>query len=629
MKTKSLSSRLSLYIIVASALLLLGSVGVIALLSSKGLKTAVIADVTKTLNCSINQIETRMAEVEGAINGVRWAVESNRNDPDYMFEVTKNFIKANENIYGCAIAFEPWYFESKGEYFAPYSYRSKGKIITTQMGNTDYDYFTMDWYQIPKLLKTNGWSEPYFDEGGGNELMSTYSLPLMDENGLAYAVLTADITLDAIIDAVEKIKTFDKSHTFLCSNAGTFISHTDQSRCFNETIFTSALRSGSAEYQDAARMIMKGKDGNSEFETKDGQKCFIVYSHFSNGWSLGAICYEKDVFAALNGLNTLMVLVMIAGLILLFLETRYIIERQTKPLKDFSSAAINIAKGDFSTPLPAVTTEDELGRLHDSMDYMLKSINDYIGKLQTTTAAKQKIESELQIASAIQMSMVPHSFDSDKVDIFADLHPAKEVGGDLYDFTIDGKYLYFVVGDVSGKGVPAALYMAICCAGFRLISGTGLGVDGVISKINNTFAMRNTTNMFVTLFLGRIDLETFEMEYCNGGHNPIIIIDPDGKANYLQSKPNLAAGLFEDFNYEKETVQLKKGSRILVYTDGVSEAENAGKELFGEDRLLAYASSQPVAGTSREFIENLYSVVKGFANGNPQNDDITMMSIKL
>lgn len=217
----------------------------------------------------------------------------------------------------------------------------------------------------------------------------------------------------------------------------------------------------------------------------------------------------------------------------------------------------------------------------------------------------------------------------DDFDIYAALFPAKEVGGDLYDFYVKGDHLYFAIGDVSGKGVPAALFMAITRSAYRFISGMGMNMEQVERNINNAFTEGNESGMFVTMFIGCLDLKTLELEYCNAGHNPIVVVSPSGKADFLHAKANLAAGLIGGFQYQGETLQLEKGSRLILYTDGISEAENRQKELFGEDRLLEYSASVPVTTSAKDFTDGLLDAVRGFTDGNEQNDDITVLTIRV
>lgn len=244
---------------------------------------------------------------------------------------------------------------------------------------------------------------------------------------------------------------------------------------------------------------------------------------------------------------------------------------------------------------------------------------------------KQKeIDSELTIASKIQEGMLSKKFpEKNVVDIHAAMCPAKEVGGDFYDFQIKGDYLYFAIGDVSGKGVPAAIVMAITKHAFRMYNGLHLSMDALVSQINNSISKDNEVGMFVTLFVGRINLKTREFDYCNAGHNPLVNISSQGHAQFLDVKTNIVVGIIEDFPYVAQHTVLEKDSCLVLYTDGVTEAERKTKELYGNERLLAWANNHDITKNATDSCNDLYNDVIQFANGNEQNDDITIMTIKL
>jgi len=314
----------------------------------------------------------------------------------------------------------------------------------------------------------------------------------------------------------------------------------------------------------------------------------------------------------------------------MYLGCRKVIRNQVTPIVEFSNSAMTIAKGNFNATIPEVKTRDEVLTLRNSLDYMQRSINDYIGQLKTTTAANERYESELSIARNIQMSMLPQDFpDIEDVSLFAMVQPAKEVGGDLYDFIRVDDAVYFLVGDVSGKGVPAALFMSITRAAFRFIGAMGLPMDEVMRRVNNCLCDGNRNEMFVTIFAARLDFKTGELEYCNAGHNPIVVVSPEGKASFLRAKSNIAAGLFENFPYEGETLQLERGSRLVLYTDGVTEAEREDHGQYGEDRLLKWARDIVPGASSEAVTLDLYAKVRHFTQGAEQNDDITVLSVLL
>jgi serine phosphatase RsbU (regulator of sigma subunit) len=257
-------------------------------------------------------------------------------------------------------------------------------------------------------------------------------------------------------------------------------------------------------------------------------------------------------------------------------------------------------------------------------------------ELQTTTIANERMESELNVARNIQMGMLNTDFPA---QLHAILCPAKEVGGDFYDFSLKDDQMYFAIGDVSGKGVPASLMMALTSVIMRFVAGLGLPINTMLERINNSVCKANSHGMFVTLFVARIDLKTGHMEFCNAGHNSIVVVPPDENPYFLKAKPNLAIGLLGDFHYEGESLELKPGTRLIAYTDGVTEAESIIEseneqtiQLYGNDRLLAWAHDITQKGSmvqEKEVVESLYQSVKDFANGNPQNDDIAIMSLKV
>ena len=314
------------------------------------------------------------------------------------------------------------------------------------------------------------------------------------------------------------------------------------------------------------------------------------------------------------------------GLFILYFVSRREIRRMTRPITELSVSALNMAKGNFKAALPVINSKDEMLRLRDSFVYMQNSISDYIGQLKSTRSDNERMESELNVARTIQMGMLSTDFPP---QLYALLKPAKEVGGDLYDFICKGDTLHFAVGDVSGKGVPASLVMSITRAMLHFVATLNLPLDESVSRINNSVADSNSNDMFVTLFIGRINLKTLHMDYCNAGHNPPVLVAPDGKLSFLPVKSNLAAGLVENFPYEAESIDLAPGTRIVAYTDGVTEAENDQLVLFGEDRLMKDIGLLDPGMDEQAVVEHVYHAVKDFTANHPQSDDITIMSLKV
>jgi len=255
-----------------------------------------------------------------------------------------------------------------------------------------------------------------------------------------------------------------------------------------------------------------------------------------------------------------------------------------------------------------------------SMNMKLQAAYD---KLEETTKAKERIESELRIAREIQRQMLPHVFPKRRdVDLYAMMTPAKEVGGDLYGYALLGDLLYFCVGDVSGKGVPAALLMAEVTRMFRTLVDGKLMPNTIASRMNHALTEDNDQGMFVTMFIGLIDLKTGHMEYCNAGHNPPLL---DGE--FIKMEANAPIGLWPELEFTGEEIDNLRGKTLFVYTDGINEAENVNKEQFGDARLQALLKKD--LGSARETSEAIHKAVEEFVGEAGPSDDLTKMCIKL
>lgn len=629
---RSFSARLTTFLLTVTAILFIAAICVTAFSSQQLIKEEASRGAENILKSTVSDIEETITSVESSTLSTAWLVKEKKDDPNFMYTLTKQLVDSNPHIIGSTVAFIPNFYPQLGEYFAPYSYKDEGtgKIISFQMGNEDYDYHTMEWFQMPYLLKQQGWSEPYYDEGGGEQMMTTFSVPIMDDDGDIFAVMTADISLKKLTEQVAATKPYPNAYTILVSNNASYISHPISERILNETIFSNALSQGDTTLLSIAYKIVGKETGKLEFKDEGGIQSLAVYRPISNGWSVVLVCPLKDVLEKTLEMNLILVLVLLFGLVLLALLCWLTVRRLTRPLSEFCNSANDIAKGNFNSSLPRIKSHDEMRQLHDSFAHMQRSLTNYISELKTTTSAKERIDSELNLARNIQLNMVSKDF---RENLYAILNPAKEVGGDLYDFNFTDGKIKFAIGDVSGKGVPAALLMAITRSAFMFMEGLGLNVQKIISRINNTLSRGNKQMLFVTMFAGMYNPKTKILSYCNAGHNPIVIIEPpkeeggEPNAFYLKAKPNLVLGLMADFEYEGEEIEVEHGSRIILYTDGVTEAENAANEQYGEDRLLEFARKAFSIPTAKECTEALLAEVHAFADGNPQNDDITILTV--
>lgn len=630
--TKSFSTRLSLNILLIVSILFIVVLLIVAISSHILMTKEATKSATSILEANIAHIEDALHSIEINVKNEAWIAENHIGEDEYLKDVTRKIVERNSYIIGSAIACDSS-IRKDHWFFSPYSFNDEdGTLNTKLLGATDDGTFDEEWYRVPYETGEPHWSEPYFDDGGGECLMVTYSYPLKDKDGKVYAIVTADMSLDWIDVLLKSIHPYTHSYATLATSQGRYLNKKDGRDYSKETIFTTVEKLNDENAKELVRRMVNGEKGTARI-TLDKQVSFSVFGPLYNGWTMSITCQYRDVLYHTSQMHMILIVVGLLGLLVMFIICYRIICHLTQPLTEFSVSAMNMAKGNFNAKLPEVKSRDEMRRLYDSFAYMQKSINTYIRELRATTSVNERMESELHIARSIQLGMLPKDFPhTDRCHLHALLYPAKEVGGDLYDFLVKDGYLYFTVGDVSGKGVPAALVMAITRAVCRFFSSMGLKTGQIASQLNNNVSENNDACMFATLFFGRLNLETLKLEICNAGHNPIIVIpaDPQKAPYYYNAISNLAVGLMPDFPYQEESIDLEPGSKLLLYTDGVTEAETRQKELFGEDRLLAVVSDPEFRKlTPEEMTERVNAAVVAHADGNEQNDDITIMAISL
>ena len=252
-------------------------------------------------------------------------------------------------------------------------------------------------------------------------------------------------------------------------------------------------------------------------------------------------------------------------------------------------------------------------------------------ELETAVSQRVRIDSELHIAREIQMGMLPKIFppfpNRDDIDLYAQLIPAREVGGDLYDFFILDEQLYLVIGDVSGKGVPASLLMAVTRSLFRSTAPRTNDPARIVGTINDSISETNDSNMFVTLFVGILNLKTGLLRYCNAGHNPPVLVCKGTETAFIGVKPHIPVGICPGFDYTEQELHLPSGALLFLYTDGLTEAENSAGELFSEPRLLA-ALERHGTESARELTLSMRQTVAEYAGETEQSDDLTLLALR-
>ena len=388
----------------------------------------------------------------------------------------------------------------------------------------------------------------------------------------------------------------------------------------------------SAEKQQILSTINSRKAGMREVFSGRNLSLLIYEPAIDCNVSVAIVCSRIDILSEYKPLILYGAIAFILGLLILFASCAFAIYKLVSPLHQFAASAMSIAGGNLDTPLPEIHTEDELMQLRDSFEHMQSSLKQHINDLRTTTASKERLQSELIIAHDIQMGMIPTSFPKrEDLDLFASMTPAKEVGGDLYDFIIEGDELFFIIGDVAGKGVPASLYMAVTRTLFRNLAGNYQSAANIVREMNHAIASTNDSFIFVTLFVGVLDLKTHYLTYCNAAHNAPVLITKDGECSLLEVETNLPVGVEDRYHYEEQQIDFPLGSALLLYTDGLTEAmymsNDGNRRLFGEDRVLDDLQTYRTA-PANTIIDKLKKHVVAFADGTEQSDDLTMLFLR-
>ena len=624
--------------------------GIFWLLGS-GMLTGLYLTEANVLNERINNAFTT---VEVALTNNVPEVEENINNDKRQYYAVEHLLRLNPNIVGAAVAYNPDYEPKKGKPFAPYAFRDSIGIHTKQLNSKGYDYLHQKWYTAPLEQKQGTWSEPYIDEGGGNIPMITFSLPLTNSKGEIYAVQTADIALDWMNDLRQEMeKTLDddtsgffgnsdggSAFSFIVTRQGSFITHPDKQLVLNKSLYQYFHETLLTESNDSSIVndILQNDGNFIRFFIDKNNKINTVFSSEikRTDWKLIVVVPLNKIIKPINYIIITFLAIMFIGILLVALICRRSIRRVTKPLRRFADSADEIAKGNFQAELPRIKTKDEMLRLRNSFETMQASLVRHIEETRTVNEEKGRMESELHIARNIQMSMLPKTFppfpDRSDIDIYAQLMPAKEVGGDLYDFYIRDEKLFFCIGDVSGKGVPASLVMAVTRSLFRSLSAHENRPSRILRAINDSMSKDNESDMFVTFFMGVLDLPTGRLRYCNAGHNAPVTIASTSRhsphpTQFLEVIPNLPFGIITEWKYEEQEVVMVHGDTIFLYTDGLNEAENFRHQPFGEQAILNVAET---IGTlsAKEQTEAMTEAVGRHVNGAEQSDDLTILCLK-
>lgn len=637
-RTTSLAVRLGVVIALSSAAIFATALGY-NYHQSRVILLHELEDSARTLASSlVNRVETQLTAVTKVTQGMARALENDTHQEARLLSLLQATVADTSEIHGAGIAFEPYAFNPGTPLYAPYYYRDQGQIAFARLEQAypDLPYPYWDWYQIPRELGQLEWSEPYFDEGAGNVLMATCATPfygLVEGKRQLRGIVSADVSLSTLTELVSSVKILKTGYAALLSRNGMILAHPLKDAVMNESFFTIAEARQDPALRELGRRMIRGESGFLLYQSLVGVESWMYYAPIrSTGWTLTVVFPKEELLENVRAMSLTMAAIGLGGILLLVLAIASISRAIIRPLRVLTAATGEIASGNFDLVLPDARSNDEVGELTHHFQVMEQSLKDYIRNLTEITAAKERIQSELKVATQIQASLLPRIFppfpEHTEFEIFATMVPAKEVGGDFYDFFfIDATHLCFLIADVSDKGVPAALYMMVTKTLLKTEAQRLGEPDRILASVNDILAADNDSCTFSTVFCAVLDIASGEVCYANAGHNPPLLTDARG-VRYLNPKPGRVLGALAESQYYAERLLLDPDAELLLYTDGVTEANDPRGALYGEKRLRQALEGAPRENVTK-LVRHIQADVARHVDNAPQSDDITLLAIRM
>lgn len=596
--------------------------------SKKIVENNIELSIDKIAESAIDSIEFKLKSVEETTRIFSFMMFDRIVPVDISKRFAQAVVESNPMIYGNEIAFEPYSYYKDSLYFGiGYSEKTGEPFFY-------HDYHEKDWYKKVIQSKKAFWTDPFIN-AATNKLVCSFCMPIFKIDGDTFEVtgaMKSNVPISWLDNVISKIEVYESGFATLISKNGTFISHPKKEYINNESLNSLADKLNMPGLKRLNNLKKTGERGHIEFkDINTGKKGILVYAPVAeNNWTIAILFLEKEYYGELNVLHRNLIIIVILGAIILFLIISFISNKITKPLKELSIITKGIGAGNFNVKLPLIKSHDEVGQLNHSLQLMQNELKNYIANLKNVTVAKEKIESDVRIAGEIQQSLIPKIFpeypNKYGLDVYGILKPAKDISGDLFDFFFIDDHFYFAIGDVAGKGVPASQFMAITRTLLRANSKKLVSPDVIVSEINNELCQGNEQEIFVTFFIGIMELESGKIQYCNAGHNYPYIIRSDSSVETINKKHGLPLGLFKEKEYKYDNLSLNKGESFILYTDGITEAENKNKELFDDKRLKDTLHLRKFS-SSKVLTNTIISRVEEFVGDAEQSDDLTILVI--
>ena len=508
----------------------------------------------------------------------------------------------------------------------------------------NYNFFESSWYTQAKEAETLIFTDTYLDGYGRGETISC-AAPFYDAADNFAGVVSMDVLISDINNSVIAMDYVNGAYAFLLDTNGKVIAAPE---AFRDTVGNNIVTDDNARLHGIADQILSGKSGIAATD-----QAYYAYAPIEGiDWILGvyfptSVITEKtdditevisentsDTAQSIQNSILLAITIFVAGFIIIVIGVYFIskvfADRVVQPLQILQKDVQMISKGNLEHRAKIIQ-DDEIGELANAFNNMSASLQEYIKNLSSVMAEKERIGAELNVATQIQADMLPSIFpafpEREEFDIYATMQPAKEVGGDFYDFfLIDDDHLAVVIADVSGKGVPAALFMVIAKTLLKNRAQMGDSPAKVLEVVNNQLCENNKAEMFVTVWFGVMQISTGKIVAANAGHEKPIIRKADGEFEIFKDKHGFVMGGMEGMKYKEYELEIEKGGCLFVYTDGVPEATSSDSELFGMERLVQVLNEEKDAPLP-DILKSVKGSIDKFVKDAPQFDDITMLAL--
>lgn len=475
-------------------------------------------------------------------------------------------------------------------------------------------------------------SQPLQSRASGRNVFVVAS-PVINSSGERIGLIGATIMMETLTGIAEAIKFGESGFGYVVGRDGLLIAHPSDALRMKLNLLDSA-KIGFVDLDKAGRAMMEGGAGSVVYYRPGGEKMVALYHtiHEAPGWVLGVAVREDELMGPAYGLMRVLLFLMGAIIVSVLIVVGVISRGLAAPIHALYEGVKKVGAGALDQQLD-IRTGDEIESLASAFNTMQVDLKEHIETLRRTTAEKERIEHDLHVANRIQSSMLPRTFPPfpkiPNLDLYATMEPAREVGGDFYDFFLtDDRHLCFSIGDVSGKGVSAALFMVITRTILKNQALSGSPLAEIMRRTNDMLCVENEESMFATVFMGSLDVRTGEVEFVCAGHNPPLIARRGGAFTFLPVTPGVMVGGMENVSFTSASIRLQPGDLLFLYTDGVTEAMNQHDALFGDQRMLE-AVNAVAPRDARSVIKAVRAAVNGYVQGTPASDDVTMLALGL